>query len=79
MLFGLVCACVCACVSARPVQAQVWEAMGPAGGDVRALASDPAHPEVLYMGTTDARFSHRAMPEPIGSSSERQVKIKLRW
>jgi photosystem II stability/assembly factor-like uncharacterized protein len=51
MLFGL--ACVFACISAPPVQAQVWRAMGPAGGDVRALASDPAHPSTLYLGTTD--------------------------
>ena len=30
----------CAFALAAPVQAQVWQAMGPAGGDVRALASD---------------------------------------
>src|ERR1700733_140797 len=60
MRFGLVWACVLACAGARPVQAQVWRAMGPAGGDVRALASDPAHPEVLYLGTTDgAIFASR--------------------
>ena len=53
LLFGVVCVCACLCVSAQPVQAQVWQAIGPAGGDVRALASDPAHSEVLYMGTTD--------------------------
>jgi photosystem II stability/assembly factor-like uncharacterized protein len=35
------------------VQAQIWQAVGPTGGDVRALASDPSHPEVLYLGTTD--------------------------
>jgi photosystem II stability/assembly factor-like uncharacterized protein len=58
LLFGLACACVL-CL-ALPVRAQVWQAMGPAGGDVRALASDPAHPEVLYLGTTDgAIFTSR--------------------
>ncbi len=60
MLFGLACACVCACLSAPPAEAQVWQAMGPAGGDVRALASDPAHPSVLYLGTTNgAIFASR--------------------
>src|ERR1700691_2912334 len=60
MRFCLGFACVLACAGARPVQAQVWRAMGPAGGDVRALASDPAHPEVLYLGTTDgAIFASR--------------------
>src|SRR5271163_3509991 len=51
LLFGL--ACVSAVALAVPAQAQVWQAMGPAGGDVRALASDPAHPGVLYLGTAD--------------------------
>jgi photosystem II stability/assembly factor-like uncharacterized protein len=51
MVFVL--ACVCACISAPRMQAQVWQAMGPAGGDVRALASDPARPSTLYLGTTD--------------------------
>jgi photosystem II stability/assembly factor-like uncharacterized protein len=58
VLFGL--ACVCACAVAPPAKAQVWQAVGPAGGDVRALASDPAHPEVLYLGTSDgAIFTSR--------------------
>jgi photosystem II stability/assembly factor-like uncharacterized protein len=56
MRLGLVCACVFVCVSAPRVQAQLWQAMGPAGGDVRALASDPAHPGVLYLGTADGAF-----------------------
>jgi hypothetical protein len=51
VLFGL--ACACALASPISVHAQVWQAMGPAGGDVRALASDPAHTEVLYLGATD--------------------------
>jgi photosystem II stability/assembly factor-like uncharacterized protein len=30
--------------------------MGPPGGDVRALAADPLHPRVLYLGTTDGHI-----------------------
>ncbi len=60
MMFALVCASVCACFGAGPVQAQVWQATGPAGGDVRALASDSMHPDVLYLGTIDgAIFASR--------------------
>jgi len=79
MLFGLVCACVCACASAPSVHAQVWQAMGPAGGDARALASDPAHPNVLYLGTTDgAIFTSRdsgADWEPLGVAGENQNAV----
>jgi photosystem II stability/assembly factor-like uncharacterized protein len=79
MLVGLICACVCACVSAPSVQAQVWQAMGPAGGDVRALASDPAHPGVLYLGSTDgAIFVSRdagADWEPLGVAGENQNAV----
>ena len=60
VLISLVCACVWACAVAPPAKAQVWQAVGPAGGDVRALASDPANPEVLYLGTSDgAIFASR--------------------
>ena len=79
VVFGLVCACVCACVGAAPVQAQVWQAMGPAGGDVRALASDPARRDVLYMGTTDgAIFVSRdggADWEQAGAAGENQNTV----
>ena len=75
-LLGFSCACACALALAAPVQAQVWQAMGPAGGDVRALASDPAHPEQLYLGTTDgAIFTSRdagADWEPLGLIGENQ-------
>lgn len=61
------------------MHAQVWQAMGPAGGDVRALASDPAHPEVLYLGTTDgAIFVSRnagADWEPLGVAGENQNAV----
>ena len=33
--------------------AQSWIAVGPPGGDVRALAADPSHPSRLYLGTAD--------------------------
>ena len=79
MVFGVVWACVCAGVGVRPVRAQMWQAMGPEGGDVRALASDPAHPEVLYMGTTDgAIFLSRdagADWEPLGVAGENQNAV----
>src|SRR5271156_4263372 len=77
LLFGL--ACVSAVALAVPAQAQVWQAMGPAGGDVRALASDPAHPEVLHLGTTDgAIFTSRdagADWEPLGLIDENQNAV----
>jgi photosystem II stability/assembly factor-like uncharacterized protein len=79
VLFGLVCAWVCACGGAAPVQAQAWQAMGPAGGDVRALASDPAQRDVLYMGTTDgAIFVSRdggADWEQVGMAGERKNAV----
>jgi photosystem II stability/assembly factor-like uncharacterized protein len=79
VLFGLICAWVCACGSAAAVQAQVWQAMGPAGGDVRALASDPVHRDVLYMGTTDsAIFVSRdggADWEQVGVAGESQNAV----
>ncbi len=39
-----------------PLFAQTWHPMGPEGGDVRVLAADPTHPEILYMGTTDGHI-----------------------
>jgi photosystem II stability/assembly factor-like uncharacterized protein len=58
LLFGL--ACVCVLLLEVPTEAQVWQALGPAGGDVRALVSDRVHPHVLYLGTTDgAIFASR--------------------
>src|ERR1700730_15365043 len=76
-LIGLACACVL--LWAIPARAQVWQTMGPAGGDVRALASDPAHPELLYLGTTDgAIFASRdagADWEPVGLAGENQNAV----
>jgi photosystem II stability/assembly factor-like uncharacterized protein len=77
LLFGLPCAC--AAGFAEPAEAQVWQAMGPAGGDVRALASDPARPEVLYLGTTDGTiFTSRdagAGWEPLGLIGRNQNAV----
>src|ERR1700691_5578660 len=77
MLFGLVWACVCG--GAPPVQAQVWRGPGPAGGGGRAAASDPAHPEVLYLGTTDgAIFASRdagADWQQLGAVGENQNAV----
>jgi photosystem II stability/assembly factor-like uncharacterized protein len=33
--------------------AQTWTSMGPLGGDVRSLTTDPSEPRVLYLGTAD--------------------------
>jgi photosystem II stability/assembly factor-like uncharacterized protein len=38
------------------LRAQTWRAIGPSGGDARALAIDPSHPEVVYLGTTDGHI-----------------------
>ncbi len=39
--------------------AEAWSPTGPTGGDVRALASDPRDPRVLYLGTADG-FVYRS-------------------
>ncbi len=36
--------------------AQVWRSAGLTGGDVRALALDPHHSNILYLGTTDGHI-----------------------
>ena len=40
----------------QPLGAQEWQPMGPPGGDVRALAADPANPHIFYLGTTDGHI-----------------------
>jgi photosystem II stability/assembly factor-like uncharacterized protein len=42
--------------AASSVSAQVWRSVGLTGGDVRALASDPRDPNIVYMGTTDGHI-----------------------
>jgi photosystem II stability/assembly factor-like uncharacterized protein len=79
LLLASVCPCVCVLALAVAAQAQVWQAVGPTGGDVRTLASDPAHPEVLYLGTADgAIFTSRdagATWEPLGVVGENQNAV----
>ena len=41
------------CAFCIPANAQTWTSIGPLGGDVRALVSDPARPNVLYLGTAE--------------------------
>jgi photosystem II stability/assembly factor-like uncharacterized protein len=49
--------CVAAVLALAPTApAQVWQPMGPSGGDVRSLASDPANPEHLFLGTPDGHI-----------------------
>ncbi len=43
----------CFFASATPAPSQSFVSIGPAGGDVRALAADPLHPGSVYLGTTD--------------------------
>ncbi len=38
------------------LQAQGWEAIGPYGGDVRALATDPSQAGVAWLGSADGRL-----------------------
>jgi photosystem II stability/assembly factor-like uncharacterized protein len=40
-------------VAAGPAKSQTWKPLGPDGGDVRTLASDPSRPNFVYLGTTD--------------------------
>lgn len=40
-------------LAALPAQL-AWNSVGPAGGDARAFAPVPAHPNHLYLGTTDS-------------------------
>ena len=37
-------------------RAQTWRALGPPGGDVRALAVDPARPARVFLGTADGHI-----------------------
>jgi len=38
------------------LRAQTWQSLGPPGGDVRALAVDPSHPERVFLGTADGHI-----------------------
>jgi photosystem II stability/assembly factor-like uncharacterized protein len=42
--------------TATLVQAQTWKSLGPPGGDVRALAGDPARPSRIFLGTADGHI-----------------------
>src|ERR1700681_3469040 len=42
-----------ACV---PVNAQTWNPLGPPGGDVRSLATDPSNPGRIFLGTVDGHI-----------------------
>jgi photosystem II stability/assembly factor-like uncharacterized protein len=37
-------------------RAQAWKPLGPPGGDVRALAADPARPARIFLGTADGHI-----------------------
>lgn len=41
---------------AGAARAQAWHAMGPPGGDVRTLASDPSDARRIFLGTTDGHI-----------------------
>src|SRR5271163_2974437 len=40
--------------TAKASQPAPWEPVGPAGGDARSFAADPANPKHIYMGTLDS-------------------------
>ena len=42
--------------AASSASAQVWQSAGLTGGDVRALASDPHNPRIVYLGATDGHI-----------------------
>ena len=42
--------------AATHVRAQTWKSLGPSGGDVRALAADPARRARVFMGTADGHI-----------------------
>jgi photosystem II stability/assembly factor-like uncharacterized protein len=43
-------------LSATAAGAQAWTPLGPPGGDVRALASDPSRPGRIFLGTADGHI-----------------------
>jgi photosystem II stability/assembly factor-like uncharacterized protein len=45
-----------ATVTAPSAKSQTWKPLGPDGGDVRTLASDPSRPNFVYLGTTDGHI-----------------------
>src|ERR1700676_1412301 len=38
------------------VHGQTWKPLGPTGGDVRSLATDPSRPARLFLGTVDGHI-----------------------
>jgi photosystem II stability/assembly factor-like uncharacterized protein len=45
-----------ATAAAPTAKSQTWKPLGPDGGDVRTLASDPSRPNLVYLGTTDGHI-----------------------
>ncbi len=43
-------------LAATLARAQAWRPLGPPGGDVRALAADPARPARVFLGTADGHI-----------------------
>ncbi len=43
-------------LAATVSRAQTWQPLGPAGGDVRVLAADPARPARIFLGTADGHI-----------------------
>ena len=43
-------------LSGTVARAQEWKPLGPPGGDVRALAADPARPARIFLGTADGHI-----------------------
>ena len=49
-------ACFLAAFAAASAECQTWKPLGPPGGDVRALAVDPARPSRIFLGTPDGHI-----------------------
>ena len=54
LLLTLVLLFASASAQAQARSTEPWAAVGPDGGDARAFAAVPGHPEHLYLGTTDS-------------------------
>jgi photosystem II stability/assembly factor-like uncharacterized protein len=59
------------CIQRLPAQPG-WSVVGPAGGDARAFAAVPRHPEHLYLGTTNS-WLYESTDE--GASWKRLAKL----
>ena len=53
-------------LTVRSAHAQAWKPLGPPGGDVRVLATDPSRRERIFLGTADGHILLLKTPASIG-------------